>query len=55
MLEATKCKLKPQSLATITFLLQLLCEYAGTSTNREMGKQLEYRYLIKHEKYWETW
>ncbi len=44
----------PQS-ASRSFQLQFLCDFANAVLDEDTGNLLEYRHLIKHPKYKETW
>jgi hypothetical protein len=45
----------PQQAASQTFLLQFLCDLAYAVLEDDTGDLLEYRHLIKHPKYKDTW
>jgi hypothetical protein len=48
-------RLSPAKLAQRRFPLQTLCEIAGAVMDDKMGELLEYRQLMKHHKYKQTW
>ena len=48
-------RLSPAKLAKRRFPLQVLCEIAGAVMDDETGELLEYRQLIKHHKFKQTW
>ncbi len=45
----------PQQAASRTFPLQFLCDLAYAVLDNDTGNLLEYRHLIKHPKYKDTW
>ena len=45
----------PQQAASRTFPLQFLCDPEYAVLNNDTGNLLEYRHLIKHPKYKDTW
>ncbi len=45
----------PRPSASWTFPLQFLCDFAHAVLDEDTGNLLEYRHLIKHPKYKETW
>ena len=45
----------PQKAASQTFPLQFLCDLAYAVLDDDIGNLLEYRHLIKHPKYKDTW
>ncbi len=45
----------PQQAASQTFPLQFLCDLAYSVLKDDTGNLLEYRHLIKHPKYKDTW
>jgi hypothetical protein len=45
----------PQQAASQTFPLQFLCDLAYAVLDDDTGNLLEYRHLIKHPKYTDTW
>ncbi len=50
-----KAPFTPQQAASQTFPLQFLCDFAYAVLDNDTGNLLEYRHLIKHPKYKDTW
>ena len=48
-------QLNPAQLAQWKFPLQVLCEIAGAVMDDETGELMEYKQLMKHVKYRQTW
>ena len=48
-------KITPSKLAQRIFPLALLCVFAGAVLDSATGEMLEYRHLIKHPQYKDTW
>ena len=48
-------RMEPAKLAQRCFPLQVLCNIAGAVMDAETGEMMEYRHLIKKEKYRKTW
>jgi hypothetical protein len=54
-IEMTFERMEPAKLAQRCFPLQVLCNIAGAVMDAETGEMMEYRHLIKKEKYRKTW
>jgi hypothetical protein len=50
-----KAPFTPAQAASHRYLLQFLCNFAYTVLDDNTGDLLEYRHLIKHPKYKDTW
>ncbi len=50
-----KAPFTPQQAMSQTFPLQFLCDFAYAVLDDDTGNLLEYRHLIKHPKYKDTW
>jgi hypothetical protein len=50
-----KAPFTPQQAMSQTFPLQFLCDFAYAVLDNDTGNLLEYRHLIKHPKYKDTW
>ena len=55
VLELSTANISQQQLSSRKFPLQILCEFAGAVMDDETGDMLEYRQLIKRQKYCDTW
>jgi hypothetical protein len=55
VMELSGMQTNPQRLASRQFPLQFLHEVAGAVMDVETGDMMEYRHLLKHPKYRETW
>lgn len=53
--EMTFEKLEPAKLAKRKYPLQLLCDIAGAVMDAETGEMMEYRHLIRKDKYKKVW